>query len=62
MVVSKTPVSLNIRTDCILFPELMLPGENKNLKKIKPSADHQGPLFDPSKSFAAHQNLVRLSL
>ena len=34
----------------------------KNNRKNKPPVEHQGPLFYPSKSFAAHQNLVRLSI
>ena len=35
---------------------------NKNLKKNKHPAEHQGHIFYPSKSFATLQNLVRLSL
>ena len=36
--------------------------EKKNLKINKHPEEHLGPLFYPSKSFAALQNLVRLSL
>ena len=36
--------------------------ENENLKTNKHPAEYQGQLFYPSKSFAALQNLVRLSL
>ena len=36
--------------------------ENEILKINKPPAEHQGQLFYQSKSFAAFQNLVRLSL
>ena len=36
--------------------------ENENLKINKHQAEHEGPLFYPSKSFADIENLVRLSL
>ena len=36
--------------------------EDVNLKKNKPSAEHQGNIINSLKSFAAIQNLVRLSL
>ena len=42
--------------------ELKKPIENENLKNNKPPAKHQRPMVYSLKSFAAIQNLVRLSL
>ena len=42
--------------------ELKMLYENENLKNNKPPAEHQGPMIYSLKSFAALQNLVRLSL
>ena len=36
--------------------------KKKNLKINKPPAKQQGPIFNSLKSFAALQNIVRLSL
>ena len=61
----------DVPLDVYLFFIFVLPTQNfelknvyesENLKNNKPPAEHQGSMFCLLKSFAANQNLVRLSL